>query len=105
MASGEAARIESSCEGSSSDESSGDSDMSCAPGSWKQAASEVSSDEAATSDSDATRIPPSQAPKSGKRTALNVPASSGSHLLPGGTAGAALAAISRGPSSVVKKCL
>ena len=73
--------------------------MSCAPGSWKQAASEVSSDEAATSDSDATRIPPSQAP------ALNVPASSGSHLLPGGTAGAALAAISRGPSSVVKKCL
>ena len=103
VASGEAARIESSCEGSSSDESSGDSDMSCAPGSRKQAASEVSSDEAATSDSDATMIPPSQAPKSGKRAALNVPASSGSHLLPGGTAGAALAAISRGPSSVVKK--
>ena len=50
-------------------------------------------------------IPPSQAPKSGKRAALNVPASSGSHLLPGGTAGAALAAISQGPSSVVKKCL
>ena len=103
VATGEAARVESSCEGSSSDESSGNLDMCCAPGTRKPAASEVSSDEAATSDLDSTMIPPSQAPKSGKRATLNVPATLGSHSLPGGTAGAVLAAISRGPSSVVKK--
>lgn len=98
---GEVACVESSGEALSSDESSVDSDMTCASSSRKRAASEVSSDEAGTSDSDSP-IPPSQASKTGKRAALNVPGSSSSHL-PGGTAGAALAAISRGPSSVVKK--
>ena len=102
VATGEAACVDSSGEASSSDESSVDSDMTCASSSRKRAASEVSSDEAVTSDSDSLMIPPSQAPKTGKRAALNVPGPSGSHL-PGGTAGAALAAISRGPSSVVKK--
>ena len=99
VATGEAARVESSGEDLFSDESSEASDMVCDPVTRKRAASEVSSDEAASSDSDATLTPSSQAPKSGKRAALKVP---GSHL-PGGTAGAALAAISRGPSSVVKK--
>ena len=102
VATGEAACVDSSGEASSSDESSVDSDMTCASSSRKRAASEVSSDEAAPSDSDSLMISPSQAPKTGKRAALNVPGPSGSHL-PGGTAGAALAAISRGPSSVVKK--
>ena len=105
VASGKAACVESSCEDLSSDESSGDSDMTCASVTRKRAASEVSSDEAATSDSDTTMISPSQAPKSGKRAALNVPATSGSHSLPAETSGAGLAAISRGPSSLVKKLL
>ena len=102
VATGEAACVDSSGEASSSDESSVDSDMTCASSSRKRAASEVSSDEAGTSDSDPSMIPPSQASKTGKRAALNVPGPSGSHM-PGGTADAALAAISRGPSSVVKK--
>ena len=100
VATGEAAHVESSGEASSSDESSVDSDMTCASSSRKRAASEVLSDEAVISDSDSSVIPPSS--KTGKRAALNVPGPSGSHL-PGGTAGAALVAISRGPSSVVKK--
>ena len=103
VATGEAARVESSCEDLSSDESSEVSDMVCDSVTRKRAASAVSSDEATSSDSDATLIPPSQAPKSGKRAALKVPAPLGSHSLLGGTAGAVLAAISRGPSSVVKK--
>ena len=102
VATGEVACVGSSGEASSSDESSVDSDMTCASSSRKRAASEVSSDEAGTSDSDPSMIAPSQASKTGKRAALNVPGPSGSHL-PGGTADAAMAAISRGPSSVVKK--
>ena len=102
VATGEAARVESSCEDLFSDESSEASDMVCDSVTRKRAASEVLSDEAVSSDSDATLIPSSQAPKSGKRAALKLPAPLGSHLLPGGTADAALAAISRGSSSVVK---
>ena len=101
VATGEAARVESSSEDLFSDESSETSDMVCDSVTRKRAASEVLSDEA-VSDSDATLIPSSQAPKSGKRAALKLPAPLGSHLLPGGTADAALAAISRGSSSVVK---
>ena len=106
VATGEAARVESSCEVLFSDESSEASeasDMVCDSVTQKRAASEVSSDEAVSSDSDATLILYSQAPKSGKRAALKLPAPLGSHLLPGGTADAVLAAISRGSSSVVKK--
>lgn len=77
--------------------------MVCDSVTRKRAASEVSSDEAASSDFDTTLIPSSQAPKSGKRAALKVPAPLGSHLLPGGAADAVLAAILRGSSSVVKK--
>ena len=73
VATGEAAHVESSGEASSSDESSVDSDMTCASSSRKRAASEVSSDEAVISDSDSSVIPPSQASKTGKRAALNVP--------------------------------
>ena len=70
----EFAPVESSCEDLSSDESSGDSDMVCVSGTRKQVASEVSSDEVVSSDSDATVISPSQAPKSGKRAAIKVSA-------------------------------
>ena len=103
VATGEAACVESSWEDLFSDESSEASDMVCDSVTRKRAASEVLSDEAASSDFDATLIRSSQAPKSGKRAALKVPAPLGSHLLPGGAADAALAAISRGSSSVVKK--
>ena len=103
VATGKAACVESSWEDLFSDESSEASDMVCDSVTRKRAASEVLSDEAASSDFDATLIRSSQAPKSGKRAALKVPAPLGSHLLPGGAADAALAAISRGSSSVVKK--
>ena len=99
----EAAHVESSCEDLSSDESSGDSDMVCVSGTRTRTVSEVLSDEVATSDSDATVISPSQAPKSGKRGAMKVLVTPGSHLLPGDTSGAASAAISWGLSSVVRK--
>ena len=99
----EFAPVESSCEDLSSDESSGDSDMVCVSGTRKQVASEVSSDEVVSSDSDATVISPSQAPKSGKRAAIKVSATLGSHLLPGDTSGAALATILQGHLSAMRK--
>ena len=75
----------------------------CVSGTWKQVASEVSSDEVVSSDSDATVISPSQAPKSGKRAAVKVLATPGSHSLPDDTSGAALVAILRGHLSAMRK--
>ena len=97
------APVESSCEDLSSDESLGDSDMVCASGIQKRVASVVSSDEVASSDSDATVVSPSPASKSGKRAAIKVSATPDSHSLRGDTSGAALAAISLGHSSAIRK--